>query len=150
MKPQNYDDMKFCNKCKMNVFPTRPLFNIKIFFFFFIIVSAIIIPLIILYLPNVAAGILIFIFLIWGFLIINPYLIIYGLKKKQYCPNCHLRVVEKNLEYQPFGEREPEIYNNIAPTKKQKNKWFCPYCGNKMSKKAKFCYSCGKKYELQF
>jgi hypothetical protein len=29
--PQNLDDMQFCKNCLMNVIPTRPDFNIKIF-----------------------------------------------------------------------------------------------------------------------
>ena len=28
---QDINDMKFCESCKMNVFPARPKFNIKIF-----------------------------------------------------------------------------------------------------------------------
>jgi hypothetical protein len=150
MKPQNFDEMKFCPTCKMNVFPTRPPFNIKLFLFCFVIVSAVFIPLMVIFLPDIAAGIIVFIFLLWGFMIINPYLIIYGLAKKQYCPNCHHLLNDKNLDYQPFGEKQPEIYKIIAPKKNHKNKWFCPYCGNKMSKTARFCYSCGKKCELQF
>jgi hypothetical protein len=150
MKPQNFDDMKFCNLCKMNVFPTRPPFNVKLFILFFIIVSITFIPLIILSLPYLTAWIIVAIFLTWGFLVINPYLIIYGLKKKQYCPNCYQLLNEKNLEYQPFGEKVSEIYEKIAPKKYNKSEWFCPYCGNRMSKKAKFCHSCGKKCELKF
>jgi hypothetical protein len=84
----------------------------------------------------------------WGFMLLNPYLIYYLVKKKQFCPRCYQKVVEKNLEYQPFGKKEPEIYKLIAPPKKSK-KWYCPYCSNTLTEGAKFCGSCGKEFEIK-
>ncbi|MFX1530922.1 MAG: zinc-ribbon domain-containing protein [Promethearchaeota archaeon] len=144
---QEIADMQFCENCKMNVFPTRPKFNIKIFGIFIVLISAIIIPLTIIYLP-ILSGLFIFLFFMWGFMLVNPYLIYYILKKKQNCPRCYQKVVEKNLDYQPFGEKKPEIYKFMAPPKKTFN-WHCPYCGKSLIEGAKFCSSCGKKFDIQ-
>lgn len=145
---QDINEMKFCGSCKMNVFPSRPKFNIKLFGIFVILISAIIIPLTIISIP-LLSGLFIFLFLFYGFMILNPYLIYYSIKKKQNCPRCFQKVVEKNLLYQPFGEKEPEVFKSIAPVKKPAIKVFCPYCGTTMSKKGQYCKSCGKKYEIQ-
>lgn len=144
---QNLDEMRFCNACKMNVFPTRPRFNIKVFVLFIIFVASIIIPLTIIYLP-ILSGLFIFLFLMWGFMVLNPYLFYFISRKKQFCPRCYQKVVEKNLDYQPFGKKEPEIYKLIAPKKKSFN-WHCPYCGVLLIEGARFCNSCGKKIEFQ-
>ncbi|MFX1343799.1 MAG: zinc-ribbon domain-containing protein [Promethearchaeota archaeon] len=144
---QEIADMQFCENCKMNVFPTRPKFNIKIFGIFIVLISAIIIPLTIIYLP-ILSGLFIFLFFMWGFMLVNPYLIYYILKKKQNCPRCYQKVVEKNLDYQPFGEKKPEIYKFMTPPKKTFN-WHCPYCGKSLIEEAKFCSSCGKKFDIQ-
>ncbi|MFX1376128.1 MAG: hypothetical protein ACFFA0_09970 [Promethearchaeota archaeon] len=144
---QNLNDMQFCENCKMNVFPSRPKFNIKIFGFFVILISAIIIPLTIVSIPNWWSELLIFLFLMWGFMLLNPYLLYYIVKKKQNCPRCYQKVVEKNLDYQPFGEKEPEIYNLIAPSKKPL-RLYCPYCGILLITGVKFCSSCGKKINI--
>lgn len=144
---QNSDDMQFCKNCKMNVFPTRPRFNTKLFILFIILVSSILIPLTIIYLP-ILSGLFIFLFLFWGFMILNPYLLYYIAKKKQFCPSCYQKVIEKNLDYHPFGKKEPEIYKLIAPDKKS-FKWYCPYCGILLDEGARFCKSCGKIIEFQ-
>ncbi|MFX0081658.1 MAG: zinc-ribbon domain-containing protein [Candidatus Hodarchaeota archaeon] len=144
---QDIADMQFCENCKMNVFPTRPKFNIKIFGIFAVLISAIIIPPTIVYLP-ILSGLFIFLFIMWGFMLLNPYLIYYVVKKKEFCPRCFQKVVEKNLDYQPFGEKEPEVYKFIAPRKTSFN-WYCPHCGNSLIEGAKFCSSCGKKFEIQ-
>ncbi len=145
---QDINEMKFCESCKMNVFPSRPKFNIKIFGLFVILISAIIIPLTIISIP-LLSGLFIFLFLMWGFMVLNPYVFYYGIKKKQNCPRCFQKVFEKNLLYQPFGEKEPEIYTSLAPVEKSPPKLFCPYCGTPMSKKGQYCKSCGKKFEIQ-
>ena len=144
---QNLDDMQFCEKCKMNVFPSRPKFSIKIFSFFVLLISAIVIPLTIITVP-ILSGLFIFLFLMWGFMVLNPYLIYYISKKKQNCPRCYQKVVEKNLDYQPFGEKEADVYKLIAPDKKSFI-WHCPYCGNSLNEGARFCTICGKKFEIQ-
>ena len=147
-KVQDPNDMKFCQSCRMNVFPTRPRFNIKIFGIFVIIIMSIFIALTIISF-SIFSGILLFILFMWGFMIINPYFIYYRLQKKQYCPRCFKKIFEKNLEYKPFGVKEPEIYKTLAPTKKSTIIWHCPYCGTSLSEGAKFCKSCGKKFEIQ-
>lgn len=85
----------------------------------------------------------------YGFMFLNPYLIYYGIKNKEYCPRCFQKVIEKNLHYQPFGEKEPEIYKSLTPNKKSPPKLFCPYCGTPMSNKGQYCKSCGKKFEIE-
>jgi len=85
----------------------------------------------------------------WGFMIINPYLIYFGLQKKQNCPRCFKKASEKNLEYKPFGEKEPEIYKALAPSEKSVIKWYCPHCGNSLNEGAIFCGSCGNKFEIK-
>ncbi|MFW9939643.1 MAG: zinc-ribbon domain-containing protein [Candidatus Thorarchaeota archaeon] len=144
---QEIADMQFCENCKMNVFPTRPKFNIKIFGIFVVLISAIIIPLTIIYFP-ILSGLFVFLFIMWGFMFLNPYLLFYIVQKKQNCPRCYQKVVEKNLDYQPFGEKEPEVYKLLAPPKKSFD-WHCPYCGNSLIEGAKFCSSCGKKFDIQ-
>ncbi|MFW9874643.1 MAG: zinc ribbon domain-containing protein [Candidatus Thorarchaeota archaeon] len=144
---QDIADMQFCESCKMNVFPTRPKFNIKIFGIFIVLISVIIIPLIIIFIP-ILSGVFIFLFFFFGFMLLNPYLLIYAVKKKVFCPLCYQKVVKKNLDYQPFGEKEPEAYKLITSSKKSFS-WYCPHCGNSLIEGAKFCSSCGKKFEIQ-
>lgn len=141
-------EMMFCNQCKMNVYPTRPKFNIKTFGIFTIImiISFTIITIITL---TIFAEIFLLIFFMWGFMIINPYLIYYALQKKLYCPYCFKKTVEKNLEYKPFGYKEPEIYKKLTLLKNNPIIWHCPYCGNSLNNEAIFCSSCGKKFEIQ-
>ncbi|MFX1387599.1 MAG: hypothetical protein ACFE9M_10320 [Promethearchaeota archaeon] len=141
-------EMMFCNQCKMNVYPTRPKFNIKTFGIFTIImiISFTIITIITL---TIFAEIFLSIFFMWGFMIINPYLIYYALQKKLYCPYCFKKTVEKNLEYKPFGYKEPEIYKKLTLLKNNPIIWHCPYCGNSLNNEAIFCSSCGKKFEIQ-
>lgn len=146
MRVQPREDMQFCTSCKMNCYPVRPKFNIKIFGFFILLISAIVIPVAIVSIP-VLSGLFIFLFFMWGF-ILNPYLIYYSAKKKQFCPRCYQKVIEKNLDYYPFGDKEPEVYKLIATPKKSIN-WHCPYCGNSLIEGARFCKSCGKKFEIQ-
>jgi len=148
MVHQDPNDMMFCNQCKMNVYPSRPKFNIIIFVIFAIIMLFIFATITILSL-SMFSEILLFIFFMWGFMIINPYLIYFGLQKKQICPRCFKRTSEKNLEYKPFGEKEPEIYQVLASSEKSVLKWHCPYCGQSLNGGALFCGSCGKKFEIK-
>lgn len=144
---QKLDEMRFCNACKMNVFPTRPKFNVKIFSICAIgtLIVLVVITTISL---SIFAGLFLFIFFMWGFMIFNPYLIYYAIRRKQYCPRCYQGVSEKNLEYHPFGDKEPEIYKLLAPPKNCIN-FHCPYCGALLKEGAKFCKSCGKRFEIQ-
>ncbi len=145
---QDIDKMGFCKSCNMNVFPTRPRFNIKIFGVFALIMLIVFITITIISL-SIVSEVFLFIFFMWGFLLINPYLIYYSLQKKDSCPRCFNKTSEKNLDYQPFGSKEPEIYKTLAPAKKSIIKWHCPHCGNTLNKGALFCGSCGKKFEIQ-
>jgi len=145
---QDQNDMMFCESCKMNVFPTRPKFNIKLFGTFVIMMMLIFTTITIIFL-SIFSEIFLIIFFLWGFMILNPYLVYYGLQRKQYCPRCFKKTFEKNLEYKPFGAKEPEVYKILAPSKKSRIVWHCPYCGTSLSQGAKFCKSCGKKFEIQ-
>ena len=145
---QDSNDMNFCKNCKMNVYPSRPKFNIKMFGIFAIIMMAAFTVLTIIYF-SIYSEIFLFIYFMWGFMIINPYILYFGLQKKQYCPRCFNETIEKNLEYKPFGDREPEIYKEIPPSEKSTIKWYCPHCGNSLNEEAVFCGSCGKKFEIQ-
>ena len=145
---QDINDMKFCESCKMNVFPSRPKFNIKIFGIFSAIML-ITLTTITVITSFIFSGIILFLYYMWFFMVINPYIFYYGIKKKQNCPRCFQKVIEKNLQYQPFGEKEPEVYKSLAPVEKSLPKLFCPYCGTPMSKKGQFCKSCGKKLVIK-
>lgn len=145
--PQNLDDMQFCKNCLMNVFPTRSEFNNKIFgvFAFSLLATLIIITITFL---SIFTELFLLIFFMWGFMCLNPYLLFYIAKQKQNCPRCYQIVSEKNLDFKPFGEKEPEVYKLIDLQKKS-HKWHCPYCGNNVNEQAMFCNSCGKKFEIQ-
>ncbi|UCD01020.1 MAG: zinc ribbon domain-containing protein [Promethearchaeota archaeon] len=145
---QDPNNMMFCESCRMNVYPTRQRFNIKIFGIFAILMLSLFISITIVSF-SIFSEIFLIIFIMWGFMILNPYLLYYGLQKKQHCPRCLKRTVEKNLEYKPFGVKEPEIYKILAPSKTSLIIWHCPYCGTPLSERAKFCRSCGKKFEIQ-
>ncbi len=145
---QDPNEMMFCNQCKMNVYPSRPQFNIIIFVIFAIIMFVVFTTITIISL-SVFSEILLFIFFMWGFMIINPYLIYFGLQKKQNCPRCFEKASKKNLEYEPFGEKKPDIYKALAPSEKSVMKWHCPFCGNSLDEGAIFCGSCGKKFEIK-
>jgi len=145
---QNQNDMMFCEVCKMNCYPVRVKFNILIFGIFAISILLILIIITIISL-SFFTDLFLFIYFMWGFMVLNPYLLYYGLKKKEYCPSCYRKVVEKNLKYQPFGEKKPKIYNSLTPVKKPPIKVFCPYCGISLIEGVKYCKSCGKKFELQ-
>jgi len=81
-------------------------------------------------------------------MLINPYLIYFSLQKKQYCPRCLRKTIEKNLEYQPFGDKEPDIYKELtSSSQKSPLTWYCPYCG--IPNQGNFCKACGKKFELK-
>jgi len=138
--------MNFCKNCKMNVYPSRPKFNIKIFGIFAIIMMAAFTVITIIYF-SIYSEIFLFIYFMWGFMIINPYLLYFGLQKKQCCPRCFKKTIEKNLEYKPFGDKEPEIYKELAPSEKSTIKWHCPYCGTHVQ--GNFCKSCGKRFEIK-
>jgi len=142
---QNINEMGFCENCKMNVFPTRPKFNIKIFGFFAVVLF-ILFSIITIISMSIFSSIFLFIFFMWGFMVINPYVIYYGLKEKEYCPRCYQMVHEKNIEYKPFGDKIPEIFKALNVSKKKGNKWFCPYCGTVIQ--GNFCKSCGRKFEI--
>jgi len=141
---QNIEDMGFCENCKMNVFPTRPKFNIKIFGFFAVVLF-ILFSIITVISLSMFSSIFLFIFFMWGFMVINPYVIYYGLKEKEYCPRCYQPVHEKNIEYKPFGDKIPEIFKSIEASKKR-GKVYCPYCGTSIQ--GNFCKSCGRKFEI--
>ena len=145
---QDINEMKFCESCKMNVFPSRPKFNIKLFGIFAVIILMTLITITVIT-SFIFSGIILFLYYMWFFMALNPYVFYYGIKKKQNCPRCFQKVVEKNLQYHPFGEKEPEIFKSLAPVKKPATKVFCPYCGTPMSKKGQYCKSCGKKFEIQ-
>ena len=129
-KAQDLEEMKFCKYCEMNVFPTRQKFNIKIFGICVVIMLVVFTSITIL-IASLFFGVFLFFFIMWGFMIINPYLIYYSVKKKQYCPKCYQELSEKNLEYVPFGKIVPEVYNRIAPKTKSRLIFYCPYCGKK-------------------
>jgi hypothetical protein len=143
---QDPNEMKFCNQCKMNVYPTRPKFNIKLFGAFALLMMIIFTSITIISL-SIFAEIFLFIFFMWGFMLINPYLIYFGFQKKQFCPQCFSKTIEKNLKYQPFGEKEPEIYRALSPSQKSSLTWYCPYCG--IPNQGNFCKACGRKFELK-
>lgn len=82
----------------------------------------------------------------WGFILLNPYILYYGLQKKQYCPSCYNKTIEKSLEYKPFGDKQPEIYKELASSHNTQISWYCPFCGVPIHKN--FCKSCGKKLEI--
>jgi len=138
----------------MNVFPTRPEFNVIVFGVFagvLVIISVILSFLLLLW--------WFFTFLVFSFLfmILNPYLIYYGLKPKIYCPNCHSKCSEElNREYEPFGPKRGEGFPHLPYEESisHPNKvlstigWYCPYCGASISRKWKFCKSCGKILEI--
>ncbi|MFX0001168.1 MAG: hypothetical protein ACFE9Q_10490 [Candidatus Hodarchaeota archaeon] len=144
---QNINEMAFCKSCCMNVFPTRPRFNIKMFGFFAIMMF-IIFTIISILSFSIFSEVFLFIFFMWGFLIINPYLIYYIFQKKNYCPRCFDKTFEKNLDYKPFGEKESEIYKTLTPSPKLITKWHCPYCGKSLNEGTVFCGSCGKKFNI--
>jgi len=148
--PQNKDEMMFCENCKMNVFPSRPQFNVKTFGICAVITFFIILP---IFITTIAflSSIFFSLYFMWGFMFINPYLLYYGLQKTHFCPRCHQEAVEKNLDYEPFGEKEPEVYKLIThtPSKKNQKNWHCPYCGSQMDQDGVFCGDCGKKFEIQ-
>ncbi|MFX1328765.1 MAG: hypothetical protein ACFE91_11610 [Promethearchaeota archaeon] len=145
---QDPNDMLFCEDCRMNVFPTRPKFNIKIFGILAIFMICLLTAITFIY-SIIFSGIFLFIYFMWGFMIVNPYLIYYSLQPKQYCPRCFKKTTEKNLEYKPFGDKESEIYKALTPSNNIRMIWYCPYCGNAISKGGKFCKSCGKKFEIE-
>ncbi|MFW9829162.1 MAG: hypothetical protein ACFFEY_16420 [Candidatus Thorarchaeota archaeon] len=144
---QDPHKMMFCVHCKMNVFPSRRKFNIRIFVIFAILML-IFLMLITVLVYTFFSQIILLIFFMWGFMIFNPYIIFYGLQKKQHCPYCFNITREKNLDYIPFGSKEPEIYKNLTPSDKPLFNWFCPYCGIALNQGIKYCKSCGK--ELKF
>ncbi|MFX1371464.1 MAG: hypothetical protein ACFFCE_06350 [Promethearchaeota archaeon] len=147
VKVQDPNDMMFCSQCKMNVYPSRPKFNI-VLFVVLAIIMLFVFTTITLISMSFFSEFLLFIFFMWGFLIINPYLVYFGLRRKQNCPLCFKKASEKNLEYKPFGEKEPEIYKKIDPPQQTNIKWFCPYCGVSLNEGAIYCGSCGKKFEI--
>ena len=112
--PQDINDMMFCNHCKMNAYPSRPKFNSAMFGVLAVIIFIIVAILFSIF-SVILSEIMLFLWFMWGFMIFNPYLLYYGIKKKQYCPRCYLKLVEKNLEYQPFGNKEPEVFKQIRP-----------------------------------
>ena len=148
--PQNKDEMMFCEKCKMNVFPSRPQFNVKAFVVCSVVIFLIILPIFVTTITFLSE-ILFYLYFMWGFMFINPYLLYYSLLKKQFCPRCYQGAVGKNLEYKPFGEKEPEVYKEIAPAPSKSNQsaWYCPYCGSQMDHDGDFCSACGKKFEIK-
>lgn len=138
----------------MNVFPTRPEFNVIVFGVFAAVLF--IINVILSYLWA-SWWIFTFLFFLFLFMILNPYLIYYGLKPKKYCPNCHSKCSEEpNREYEPFGPKRGEGLPHLPYEESisHPNKvlstigWYCPYCGASISRKWKFCKLCGKILEI--
>jgi ribosomal protein L37AE/L43A len=145
--PQNFDDMQFCKSCQMNVFPSRLEFNIKIFGIFAVIFFIVLLSVTILFL-SIITELILLIFFLWGFMVINPYLIYYIAQQKKNCPKCYQRVTEKNMDFKPFGPKVSEVYRGLIP-QKQKYKLYCPFCGKSLTEGVIFCNSCGKKFEVQ-
>jgi len=143
---QDPNDMMFCNHCKMNVYPSRPKFNIKIFGIFALIMMTVFTAITIISF-TIFSEIFLIIFFMWGFMIINPYIVYYGLQKRQYCPRCFKKTIEKDLKYKPFGDKEPEIYKTLVSFQKNPLTWYCPYCGTPIH--GNFCKSCGRKLEIK-
>ena len=139
--------MGFCESCDMNVFPTRPRFSIKIFGVFAVIMLILFTTITVVSLSYLSE-VFLFIYIMWGFLLINPYLIYYGVQKKDSCPRCFNKTSAKNLDYQPFGSKESELLKSLAPPKKNLLRWHCPHCGNVLNKGAVFCGKCGKKFSI--
>lgn len=146
--------MRFCNNCRMNCFPTRSEFNTKVFGIFAVIIFIIITVLTILLILSWFFNLMFFFYL---FMILNPYLIYYGLIPKIYCPKCHSKCTEEpNKEYEPFGPKKGEGLPHLPyekPTSHQSNiktreGWFCPYCGASISRNWKHCKLCGKLLEI--
>ena len=142
------NNMGFCESCNMNVFPTRPKFNIKIFGIFAIIML-ILFTAITFISWSYLSEVFLFIYIMWGFLVINPYLIYYGIQKKNSCPRCFNKTSAKNLDYKPFGNKESELFKSLVPSKKTLINWHCPHCGNPINKGALFCGACGKKFDVK-
>ena len=153
---QDINDMKFCESCKMNVFPSRPKFNTGVFLICMLIILPFVMMISVIFFSAISE-LLIILFFLWGFMIINPYLIIYAIKKKRYCPNCYRLVIAKNLDFYPFGEKEPGGYGSVPNfknfskfnIKKKTYKLFCPYCGNPIALDWMFCIICGKKNQFK-
>ena len=152
--PQDKNDMRFCNNCKMNVFPTRPEFNTLAFS----VIAAVMFVIVTIF-TFLAFFTLFFemIFFLYLFMCLNPYLIYYGLLRKDNCPKCRSKVVDKNLEYEPFGTKKGEglprmPYESESSNDIDKNVvsegWFCPYCGSPISRDWVFCKKCGKTLEI--
>jgi hypothetical protein len=142
--------MNFCENCKMNVFSARPEFNTMIF-----VVNAVVMFIIVFIL--MFSPLFYFFYFMWFFMVVNPYLIYYGLQPKKFCPKCRSRVVEKNLGYEPFGSKKGEGLprlpyetqtTQVTQTGPVKQGWFCPYCGAAISRDWKFCKACGKTLEI--
>ena len=94
--PQNKDEMMFCEKCKMNVFPSRPPFNVKAFGACAVISFLIILP---IFLTTITflSSIFFSLYFMWGFMLINPYLLYYGLQKTHFCPRCHQEIKKTGI-----------------------------------------------------
>lgn len=149
---QNKEDMGFCDNCGMNAFPARPEFNTVLFVVSAILESILTIVMIaIIFILTWAIDVLLLIFIIF----LNPYIIYYLLQPKKYCPKCRKELSEKNLAYEPFGDKKPEIFKRRAfelkkssQRRNQSSRWHCPYCGRKIRTHARFCEYCGRKIEF--
>ncbi len=151
---QNKEDMGFCDDCGMNAFPARPEFNTVLF-----VITAIISIIVMI----IIIGILSVLFLDFSVLLLmfiillNPYVIYYLLQPKKYCPRCRNELSEKNLAYEPFGNKTAEVYKKHSNTSISRRNsqslnpspnWHCPYCGKKIRRNANFCEFCGREFEI--
>lgn len=147
---QDKNDMKFCDNCKMNVFPARPEFNTLVFS----VIAGIMVVIVTIY-TFLAFFTPFFqiIFFLYLFMFLNPYLIYYGLIGKKNCPKCRKEVVNKNLDYEPFGSKKSEGLPSLSHEKEISKDvdgnvlsegWFCPYCGSTIKRTWINCKKCGK------
>lgn len=144
--------MGFCDDCGMNAFPARPEFNTVLFVITATISSVVMVIIIgILFVLLFDLNVLLLIFII----VLNPYVVYYLLQPKKYCPHCRRELSKKNLNYEPFGDKEPEIYKKRAnqtdtssPMRNPRSNWHCPYCGKAIRRNANFCEFCGREFEI--
>lgn len=73
------------------------------------------------------------------------------------CPNCHsltdtyksLNRPEMRRDRTRYNQRPNPFFDELNCDKKEKKKYFCPVCGNEITRKAKLCLNCRKKENLK-